>query len=98
MQLDLEPVLEHREVSALWPCSLVGMPSIKFVLEDRGMQRRENLPRPFIVLVAWNQIYSLLLVRIGHEPRVVQPGGPIKVGLPRPHDHDTAVKHRCTIS
>src|SRR5262249_1703843 len=97
VQLDLEPVLEHPEVSASWPRRLVSVPPIKFVLEDRRMHLLENLPRRLVVLVAWNQIYSLLGVRIGHDPRIVETSRPVKVGLLWPHYHDTAVEHRCAL-
>src|SRR5713101_3740532 len=97
VQLDLEPRLEHREVSALWPCCLVSVPPIQFVLEYCGMYLFENLPRFLVVVVAWDQVDSLLIVRIGHEPRVIQPRRPIEVGLLRPYDDRSAVEHRCTL-
>src|SRR2546421_133261 len=74
------------------------MPPKEFVLEYRRVHLSENLPRRLLVLVAWNQVHSLLIVRIGHDPRVVQPSRPVKVGLLWPHYHDTAIEHRCTLT
>src|SRR5436190_21414199 len=96
VELDLEPSLEHCEVSAFWPARFVSVPPIEFVLKYRGMHPFENLPRLVVGAVTWDEIDSLLIVRIGHDPRVIQSCRPIQVGLLRPYDHDTTVEHRST--
>src|SRR5882724_8509126 len=96
VQLDFEPRLEHRVVTIFGPGRLVRVPPIQFVLENCRIHLFENIPRLVVVVITRDQIDSLLIVRIGHDPRVIQFRRPIQIRLLRPYDDDATVEHRST--
>mgnify|MGYP001378642207 CR=1 FL=1 len=42
MQLDMEPLLEHREGALLWPISFVSVPTFELSLEDLGKDQLKH--------------------------------------------------------
>jgi hypothetical protein len=93
MHFNREPLPKHGQGSTLRPSRRLGVPTMKFTLEDPLKDLLKNLTLLCFRLVLWNEIDRLLPLNIWQEARVIKLGCPFEEWLRRADYQCSAIQH-----